>query len=411
MARAIRFLTNLIIILPLLFVSACENGGHFLFDDPSYYDYQESGPTRHAVFFESAPTIPAMHEPSHGTMIGFYTDALPGLDGRIIAPVQSALGVSHAAFVEVISLGDDFPTLWILECIAEHKLPVIIILPPEEGDPFGDDWETVLTETAVAFSEFSMPMLVVFYPISDLPDPATYIAFFRYARALFAIHAPHVAFVWAVDSGVSNFMDFFPGKLAADWVGLSLFTNPEEFSIDMLRDFYYTFQNDMPIMLNLGLGHFSITDHRYRITETAFAMEKIYRAILDDFPRIRLVNYMDVNRTDFTGYDYRIRMDIGLRGAYRDSVRRFITEKPRQFDDELFVFPVRSAYTALVEDERIYLDVSIFNEIGIPINVPVERARWVDGIRMVDSERIGVLAELYRGNVYVLIDHLTDILR
>ena len=394
------------LLTSLILLSACEGSGHFLFNDPPDDISQASDQTRYTVFFESSPMPLAMYEPAQGSFAGMYTDALPSPNGRVIAPVEASIGASHATFMEVMHLGEDFPTLWVLECIAEQKIPVIVILPPEEGNPFDNEWEEILTETAISFSEFPVPMFAVFYPVPVDPiwDSATYIAFFRYARALFAVHAPHVAFVWAVDGDKENFIDYFPGDLAADWVGLSLFSRSTDVlesgdALERIISFYHTFQQRKPMMLNLGLGHFSTADHRYHIAETSDALGKVYRTILRDFPRVKMVNYMDINRIDYNGNDYRVSMDTALRTAYRDSIQGFISATPRNFDDGLITQPIRSAYTAFVEDGRIYLDIRILEE-ALDISVS-EQTRWIDGARRVDTELLGIRAEIYQGHVWL----------
>ena len=391
----------------LFFLSACEDGGHFLFEDTSedmldlHHNYQYG---RHAVFFKSAPMQLAMYEPPHGSFIGMYTDAIQGLDGRVIAAHEAAIGVRHAAFMEVMYIGGDFPLLWVLECIAEQKIPIIVILPPEEEDFFSGNWEEILTETAAAFAEVPVPMFAVFFPVpknSDW-DAATYIAFFRYARAIFAIYAPHVAFVWTVDADKENFKenfkDYFPGNLAVDWVGLTLFSTSLEIP-EYIMHFYHAFQRDKPIMLNLGLSHFSTADHRYRIAETAAVLEQIYHTIKRDFPRVKMVNYMDVNRLDYDGHDYRISMDTALQAAYRDSIRGFITEFPQNFDDALITQPIRSVYCAYIENGRIYLDIRIVaSELGMPVPGPV---RWIGGTQRVDAGLLDIRAEIDQGHVWL----------
>ena len=397
------------LLLALFFMSACEDGGHFLFDD-LYESYdEEAAQTRYPVFFESELMQLAMYELAEGSFFGMYTDVLPGFDGRIIAAHESALGVNHAAFMEVMHLGDDFPLMWVLECIAEHKMPVIVILPPEVGGPFGNHWEAMLTETAIAFGQLPVPMFVVFYPVSHNPpwDGDTYIAFFRYARALFATHAPKVAFVWAVDGDVHNFNDYFPGNLAADWAGLSLFTTPDALSDgdDMLAhvmDFYQAFQRDMPIMLNLGISHFSTEDHRYLIAETAVVLEQIYTTIQRDFPRVKMVNYMDISRLGYNGRDYRISADAALRYAYWNGTQGFVSEVPRAFDDGFVTQPIKSAYSAYVEAGRVYLDVRIVtDELGISFPPFSGQTRWVDGARRVDAALLGIHAAVDGGHVWV----------
>ena len=395
------------LLAALIFLSACEDGGHFLFEDPSenvLNMHQSSQYGHHTVFFESAPMQLAMYEPSKGSFIGMYTDAFQRSDGRVIAAHEAVIGVRHAAFMEVMHIDGDFPLLWVLECIAEQKVPVIVILPPEEGDPFGNHWERTLTEAAIAFAEVPVPMFAVFYPVPPNPvwDVATYIAFFRYARAIFAIYAPHVAFVWTVDASKENFKEnfrnYFPGNLAVDWVGLTLFSEALEVP-EYITHFYNAFQRDKPIMLNLGLSHFSTEDHRYRIAETVAALEQIYHTIQREFPRVKMVNYMDVNRLDYDGHDYRISMDIDLQAAYRDSVRGFIVEFPRNFDDTLVIQPIRSAYSAYIEDGRIYLDIRIVtSELGL--SVP-GLTRWIGGAQRVDAALLDIRTEIERGHVWL----------
>ena len=398
-------------LIAVFLLSACEDGGHFLFENqPSEYSFKEPEALRYSVFFKSEPMQLAMYEPAQGSFIGMYTDTHPSSDGRVIAAQEAALGVRHAVFIDVMELGGDFPLLWVLECIAEHKMPLIVVLPPEEGDVFfrqgGGDWEDILTEAAKGFAEFPVPMFVVFYPVSADSgwDATTYIAFFRYARAIFAIHAPHVAFVWAVDSELENFLDYFPGNLAVDWVGISLFLSGQEAvlnatALEELLHFYYNFQQHKPIMLNLGISHFSTKDHRYRIAETAEALKQIYRTIQRDFPRVKMLNYMDVCRIDYNGNDYRISVDSGLQAAYRDSVQGFIFQAPYGFDEAMYPQPIRSAYSAFVDAGRVYLDTRILtNELNLPLT---SASQWKDGAQRVDAAALGIQVEIDQGHVWL----------
>lgn len=411
-------ISTLILTTLLILFSSCSDSGHFLFEDPYFFHSVE--PSRYPVFFESDPMQLAMFEPVLGTFIGMHSDALPNLDDRVIGPLESYLGVSHATFMEVMYLGDDFPFLWVLECIAGQKAPVIVIQPGPDSDPFGSHWEEILTETATQFAELPVPMFVVFYPVPANSgwDPAIYIAFFRYARALFADLAPHAAFIWAVDGELENYMDFFPGNLAADWVGISLFASSYNIMAaptleipDQFLSFYHSFQKEFPIMLNVGLSHFSTKDHRYRISETAAALEQLYGLIQRDFPRIKMVNYMDLNQLDYNGQDYRISVDTALRSAYRDSIQGFITEMPQNFDDALVPQPIRSAYTAFVKEGRIYLDIRILTE-GIPGSIinregylDKNRSRsmseWLDGAWRINANHLPIRARVYQGHVRI----------
>jgi len=384
-------------LLLLLVLTACEDGRHFFVRD-DILDYEpEVQQVRHPVFLGSETMRLAMHEPPKGTLIGMYTDNLDQSD-RMIRQIESTVGVSHAAFMDVMRLGDPFPLLWILECIAEQKIPITVILPPENGAPFGSYLTEELIEAAIFFGAFNLPMFIVFYPVEDNWNPSDYIAFFRQARAIFANHAPQAAFVWSVDVDIENFLSFYPGELAVDWVGFSLFCQESE-SLERSVTFYNKFQNIAPIMLNLGVPHFTTDGHRYHINEAADALHQIYNTILNEFPRVRMVNYMNLSRISETGQDYSISGDAALREAYRKSVEGFLTEMPRSTDDIETMQALRSAYYAYVEEGRIYLDLRIVTEeLGMPIT---SEMRWIGGARRIDVDSLGIKAELRDGQVWV----------
>ena len=265
----------LVFFVSVFSLAACnEPSEHFRSFDPTSSREQDASfsSVYYTVFFGAEAVPLAMHEPTSGALIGFYTEALPRFDG-IIAPHEASLGVQHDAFMQTMRLDDEFPLQWLLECIAEQRLPILVIGPPETGTPFD---HSLLTEVVPAFGQFSVPMLVVFYPMSAGSNwsPDYYIAFFRHARVLFAQHAPNAAFVWAIDSDMENYMAFYPGELAVDWVGMTLFLDGENENFDAsLNEFYHTFQHEKPIMLNVGISHLASADRRYRVHEAGHYAE------------------------------------------------------------------------------------------------------------------------------------------
>jgi len=396
-----------IILVPLL--SSCEDGTHlFIRDDIAEYEDDDISQIRHSVFFYSEPRQLAMYEPRFGTLIGMYTDALPQND-RTIRHIEASTGVNHATFMDVMHLGDPVPFMWILECMAERKVPMIVILPPREEDeqskaPFGGYWEETIRRTAMAIGNFNLPVFIAFYPVEAGMNwnPSSYIAFFRQARAIFAEHAPQVAFVWLVDSCISAPERFYPGERASDWVGMNLFCQEPE-SLENALNFYNQFQHVAPIMLNLGIAHFTTEGHRYTISEAAFALNQIYQALLYEFPMVRMVNYMDVNRIPITGQDYRVSLDRDLRIAYYESVQGFLSELPRLESNEIgerIAMPIRSEYFAYVEDGRVYLDARILTEELGKANP--RTTRWIGGARRVEAEEAGVSVVFRGGGIWLV---------
>jgi len=384
------FWANVLIVLAL-FTACNEPSHHFRTIDHTHSREQEPdySSVYYTVFFGAEAIPTAMHEPAIGALIGFYTEAPPRFDGRIIATHEDSLGVQHDAFMHTMLLDDDFPLLWLLECMAEQKLPVFVIGPPETGSPFNHG---LLNEVIPAFGQFSVPMLVVFYPLSADTNwnPDYYIAFFRHARVLFAQHAPNAAFVWAVDASMENYMRYYPGDLAVDWVGMTLFIENEDSDIwTSLDEFHRTFQHEKPIMLNVGISHLSNVDRRYRVHEAKAIMDDFYKTIGGNFPRVKLINYLDVNRMNYTGaeggHDYRIHIDSVLRAAYQESTANFLAARATL--DEMDVIPLRSAFAAISENEgQVYLDVrTITDELNQPMP---PRTRWKDGSRRVNVETL-----------------------
>jgi len=385
----------------MLALTACEDGSHLFIRDEIFEIEPDGSPVRYSVFFESEPIRLAMHEPPSGTLIGMYTDTI-SLDNRVIRQVESLTGVSHATFMEAMLLGDPFPQMWILECMAEQKIPITVILPPEDGNPFNLQLMDTLSQTAAAFGSFNLPMFIVFYPVpaNSRWSPDDYIAFFRHARAIFAVHAPKAAFIWSVDVGLEDFKAFYPGELAADWVGLSVFCQEPD-TLERALEFYHTFQETAPIMLNLGIAHFSIDGHRYSISEAAATLELIYKTVLEEFPRVRMINYMNLSLIDYSGHDYRVSGDPALREAYRNSVQMpgFLTRLPNNIEDIDAVQAIRSAYYAYIEDGHIYLDVRIVTE-ELGLSAPRD-SRWIGGARRVDPVSAGLSVELRQGQVWI----------
>jgi len=251
--------------------------------------------------FRQEPLVLSRFEPHSGTYIGAYIRSERIVAGNIEA-FEQMTGRSHSFYTYFLKLGQRFPSDWVLNCIAHMKTPNIVIEPSNIADPFN---ERLLRDTARSFGEIHVPMFVHFYPISHDAryNADEYIAFFRAAHEYFSRYASNVAFVWVIDADSLHLMDvMYPGDEYVDWVGINLFVDSHMTIEDVktiLDTFYFHFHERKPIFISqLGVSHFSTTDHAHRVAEASLMMAQIFEAIELYYPRIKAVNYMSVNSID-----------------------------------------------------------------------------------------------------------------
>jgi len=233
----------------------------------------------------------------------------------------------HAAFAMEITVGEEFPTTWILQSIAAQAAPVIVLQLPETA---ADDFPLAeITMFAYELGRYNLPAFIVFSPLPSVPgmSPEDYVLLFRYARIIFRTYAPMAAFVWhTVDNTATPANPFYPGHDVVDWVSISLLAphGPEGFIYDIptqLATFYVNFQQYKPIMiLPIGVGHFSHRDFVYRVPQAAIEIKRVYEAIRDGFPRVRMVVYANHGQSTPQRDDFTITTETGTTEAYRDAI-------------------------------------------------------------------------------------------
>jgi len=343
-----------------------------------------------SVLFQMENAPRAMYEPNDGVYLAGWLASHTAKRG-----FNLQAGRNHAVYVHEMYLCDEFPHMWLLECMAALATPLIILHPPVDADcpvPIGDRIEYFARRLGL----FQMPMFVVYHPPcnrSMVVSAAEYTLIFRYARALFLAHAPQAAFVWlAPDTTVTPRNAFFPGHDAVDWVGVSLSAvrgqNGLDNVIDSFAPFYHNFQAHHPVMvLPLGVSHFSRLDYTYRITEASDEISRLYRALLG-FPRVGLVAYADAFGLTYASRllghntptdDFAVSIESELMEAYAAAVANplFLSMLERealplahgQAADGTSTQPaprwVRSPNFGYFYDGAFYVDVETLNSLNI----------------------------------------------
>jgi hypothetical protein len=158
--------------------------------------------------------------------------------------------------------------------------------------------------------------------------PSEYIAFFRQARDIFALHAPNAVLVWGFDSSMMSAADsFFPGADYLDMIHLILY---DPIGADgsfgdffgtveiFVENFYKSLEEKTPLMLSTAVSHYSLQSNRHFPAEAARRISYIYGKI-SNYPAIRAIVYRNYNDLNSGGGFYRINDSFALRDAYKEA--------------------------------------------------------------------------------------------
>lgn len=321
----------------------------------------------YSIYIEDSYYNLSLYEPREKCYLGAYilSDKVVNFN---IGEFEARTGKKHSNYVYHMKLGEPFPLKWVLECYSLMKTPYIIMEASDSYNPFKYE---LLEETAESFGEFYIPMFIEFYPNpqNNNYDKEEYKLFFKKAYDTFKQKASNAAFVWSVDvNGVYDSNFYYPGNESTDWVGINIYKtfdeNGEMINIDKNIDyFYYLYQKDKPIMISqLAISHFSSKGHKYFNDKAAEEIENLYLKTLNNYPRIKSINYMDINNMEFSpknsvNDNFSITDDEKILNAYKNSISndKFISElsiiDSGEKNKELF----KSPFEAYNVENQIYI--------------------------------------------------------
>lgn len=266
-----------------------------------YAEQAPPGPLPFAVLFPAPGTVPAMHEPGEGVLLGAWLEPNSHLTPRCFAEHMQK---EHAIFAYELTLGDELPFMFIIHALAAGAAPLFYLHPMP--DMYNEIPVEALVELARALGEYNEPMFLAFFPLEQTQCMAagTFISTFRVARIIFRVYAPQVAFVWVPPGGdafATPSHPFYPGHDAVDWVGIGALTlrtydSEPVCPTEILTPFHHNFARYKPIMLlPLGISHFSRARYVYYIDEKIQEIAYVFGA-LPGFPRVKAVVYREALR-------------------------------------------------------------------------------------------------------------------
>ncbi|MDS1030370.1 glycosyl hydrolase [Bacillota bacterium LX-D] len=251
------------------------------------------------------------YEPKEGTYLGAYVVQ----DTYIKADMQKfneLTGKNHASFFRYVGYGQKFPQSWIQELQKVGAVPHIAWEPNEGLDAVQDD--LYLRSFARSLKETGMPVFLRF--ASEMNgtwaaysgNPQKYIAKWRLVHDVMAEEAPNVMMVWTVFTFPQNtILQYYPGDKYVDWVGVNIYNvvyhndqpnqrADHEDPLELLDYVYNTFSDRKPIQISeFGVTHYTVTDNRYYIDFARNKLSRMYRGLVEKYPRVKSIFYFDVN--------------------------------------------------------------------------------------------------------------------
>ena len=333
----------------------------------------------------------ALYEPREGIYLGAYifSDAVVNGD---IGRFEQLMG-RHSIYKYFLEPKSDFPSDFVFESAVRGRAPFFVL------QEFWDDGaiEGIAREFGYYFSPIFMQ------PPKPQRDENTedYQERFARMRETFRAHAPHVAFVYTVDvADVDIAEDFYPGDDYVDWVGLRALASlsprrPFKGDVlDAIEEVYFTFQARKPMFVSIGISRQSNYDFIYRPQLAAAELERVYTALIDEYPRIKGIIYLNLNEIRQTdpvlaqgprqpqniSDNYLITDDVVLKSMYREFVSHenvldSITARGRDSgrvtfaQDSLTHETMRSRHSALRVGGSYYIsELTLADELRIPRN-------------------------------------------
>lgn len=161
-----------------------------------------------------------------------------------------------------------------------------------------------------------------------------------------------------------SFEDKYPKSTAYDLISLCVFADGgnelvENISADV-SFFCKKFGESKPLVLNIGVSHFSADNARYYIYQSCDMIGYIYGEFVPRFPEICLVNYMSIDLGNFfergeASEDYSVTSDERVLFSYQSSIKNYGSGAL-----EMDKRPFNSGFVGYVKNGRCYAEEAFF---------------------------------------------------
>ena len=307
-------LKRLLVIGSLIGVCCLEGCSERVFFENQTVVIQEEAGREYPIELYVLDTIKSgKYEPESGIYTGAYVQKDDNIQGDLLA-YESLVGQKQTFKVFTYQPDVGINKQDILRCIAQKKTPYIKLL-------LGSDYDlTPLYQFIFDMKEsYHTPIFIELYPLTE-KDYSISMYKETYQRAYEILHKylNDIVVVWSTDE--TRAMDmalYYPGNSYVDWAGINVYIprykNGERYfyqGTNSLDYWYKSFQYKKPMLISaLAISHFSRIDHTYTIEETRDQLSLFYGTVLEAYPRLKGMIYMDVDMAQLSNKgqeDYRL---------------------------------------------------------------------------------------------------------
>lgn len=253
----------------------------------------------------------AKYEPVEGTYLGAYIVQDTLINGDM-DKFNHMTKKKHASFFRYVGYGSPFPEEWFKK-LKEVGAASHLAWEPNNGldavvdDAYLRDFAKKLNASGIpVFLRFASEMNGTWTRYSG--DPGKYKEKWRLVHKVMKEEAPNVMMTWTVFTNPeSTIMDFYPGDDYVDWVGVNIYNVvyhnnslkqycAQEDPLALLDYVYNTFSETKPIQISeYGATHYTITDNKEYIDFAKGKITRMYRGIVEKYPRVKSIFYFNVN--------------------------------------------------------------------------------------------------------------------
>lgn len=239
------------------------------------------------------------YEPQEGIYTGAYVEKDEAVHGDLVK-YESLVGQNQTFKVFMYNKEKGISKQEILKCIAQKKVPYIKLILSENYDL------TSLYQLIFDMKlSYQTPLFIELYPLTERNyEVNQYKETYQRAYEILHKYLSDVTIVWSCDdTRISDMALYDPGRGYMDWMGLNVYIPnykqgmPYHYDgLSQLDYWYKSYQEKCPLLISaLAISHYSHIDHTYTLAEAKSHMNLFYKEILEDYPRMKGILYMDVN--------------------------------------------------------------------------------------------------------------------
>ena len=342
-------------------------------------------------------TKAGVYETTNGLYTGAYVEESKDIEGKI-EKYEEILGENQTFRVFEYNHNKNIPEIEFIRCIADKKTPYIKIV-------LGKDYDLTAVYNLIYDLKYSygITVFIELFPLSNISyGVAEYKAAYSRAYELIHKYVNNAIIVWSTNEDkVSDMPLYYPGDNYVDWAGINIYIprykDGQKYvysGLDNMDFWYKTFQHHKPMIISgLAISHFSRVDHAYTIYETKEKLNLFYTQVIDNYPRIKGILYMDINMNEISESnkeDYRITSQVQLIEYMKE------LNKPLKYlhcleenKNNVIIYPMKYSVVGTYFGDKLYISEEYVNACFNKINLrAISRRQDMTGEVFYDMEEL-----------------------